>query len=49
LITPSTPLGAGTYQVTLHGSGSGGAALADVDAQALGGDESFVFTVDITS
>jgi hypothetical protein len=40
LITPQTPLGNGTYRVTLHGS------LANMSAQALGHDYSFTFTVD---
>jgi Bacterial Ig-like domain len=40
LIKPQTPLGNGSYRVTLHGS------LADMNAQALGSDISFTFTVD---
>jgi methionine-rich copper-binding protein CopC len=40
LITPRTPLASGSYTVTLHGS------LADMNAQALGSDYSFTFTVD---
>ena len=40
LITPRTPLTNGIYFVTLHGS------LANMDAQALGSDYSFSFTVD---
>lgn len=40
LITPRTPLTNGTYVVTLRGS------LANMDAQALGNDYSFTFTVD---
>jgi methionine-rich copper-binding protein CopC len=40
LITPSTPLTHGTYRVTLQGS------LANMNAQALGTDYSFTFTVD---
>jgi hypothetical protein len=40
LITPRTPLTNGTYRVTLHGS------LANMNAQALGSDYSFTFTVD---
>jgi hypothetical protein len=40
LITPRTALGSGTYRVTLHGS------LADMNAQALGSDYIFTFTVD---
>jgi len=44
LITPSAALAAGSYRVTLRGSGGG--ALADVDAQALAGDTSFAFSVE---
>ena len=44
LITPGTALAAGVYRVTLRGTG--GAALADVNATALGADISFVFTVE---
>jgi hypothetical protein len=40
LITPRTPLGSGTYRVTLQGS------LADMNAQALGSDYTFTFTVE---
>ena len=40
LIKPRTPLTNGTYRVTLHGS------LANMNAQALGTDVSFTFTVD---
>lgn len=40
LIKPRTPLADGTYRVTLHGS------LANMNAQALGSDVSFTFTVD---
>lgn len=40
LITPRTPLTDGTYRVTLQGS------VANVNAQALGTDYSFTFTVD---
>jgi hypothetical protein len=40
LITPRTPLTNGTYRVTLQGS------VADMNAQALGTDYSFTFTVD---
>jgi Bacterial Ig-like domain len=39
-IRPQTPLPDGTYRVTLHGS------LANLNAQALGSDVSFTFTVD---
>jgi hypothetical protein len=41
-ITPRTTLDNGTYRVTLHGS------LADMNAQALGSDYVFSFTVDAT-
>ena len=44
LITPRAPLAAGSYRVTLRGSGGG--ALADVDATTLGVDYSFNFVVD---
>jgi hypothetical protein len=44
LITPRAPLAAGSYRVTLRGSG--GAALADVNAETLGADYSFNFVVD---
>jgi methionine-rich copper-binding protein CopC len=40
IIKPQTPLGNGTYRVTLHGS------LANLNAQALGTDVNFTFTVD---
>ena len=46
LITPRAPLAAGSYRVTLRGSG--GAALADVNAETLGTDHSFNFVVDST-
>jgi methionine-rich copper-binding protein CopC len=45
VITPRVPLAAGTYRVALRGTGGG--ALADVNAQALGTDYSFVFSVDV--
>jgi methionine-rich copper-binding protein CopC len=44
VITPVAPLLPGTYRVTVRGSGGG--ALADLNAQALGGDYSFTFNVD---
>ena len=44
LITPDTALGAGVYRVRLRGTG--GAALADVDARVLDSDTAFVFTVE---
>jgi hypothetical protein len=40
VIKPQAPLTNGTYRVTLHGS------LANLNAQALGSDISFTFTVD---
>jgi hypothetical protein len=43
VIRPSQPLGPGVYRLTLRGTG--GAALADVNAQTLGSDLSFLFTV----
>jgi hypothetical protein len=44
LITPRAPLAAGSYRVTLRGSGGG--ALADLDAETLGVDYSLNFVVD---
>jgi hypothetical protein len=44
IITPVAPLLPGAYRVTVRGSGGG--ALADLNAQALGGDYSFTFNVD---
>jgi hypothetical protein len=44
LITPRAPLGAGVYRVTLRGTGGG--ALADMNAATLGVDTSFKFTVE---
>jgi hypothetical protein len=44
LITPSAALNAGTYRVTLRGSG--GAALANMNAATLGADASIEFTVE---
>jgi len=46
LIIPQSALGAGTYRLTLRGTGGG--ALADVDARALGLDYTSEFTVDTT-
>jgi methionine-rich copper-binding protein CopC len=40
VIEPRVPLGNGTYRLTLHGP------LANMNAQALGADVSFTFTVD---
>jgi methionine-rich copper-binding protein CopC len=45
VITPRVPLAAGMYRVTLRGAGGG--ALADVNAQPLGTDYSFMFVVDV--
>jgi hypothetical protein len=44
LITPRAPLAAGAYRVTLRGTGGG--ALADMNAATLGVDTSFKFTVE---
>lgn len=44
VITPVAPLLPGAYRVTARGSGGG--ALADLNAQVLGSDYSFTFTVD---
>jgi hypothetical protein len=46
VITPVTPLLPGTYRVTVRGTGGG--ALADLNAQSLGSDYSFTFNVDVT-
>ena len=43
VIQPATALQPGRYRVTVRGTGGG--ALADIGAQALGADFSFVFTV----
>lgn len=43
VIQPATALGPGQYRVTVRGAGGG--ALADIEAQSLGADFSFVFTV----
>jgi hypothetical protein len=43
VIQPATALTPGKYRVTVRGTGGG--ALADIGAQALGVDFSFVFTV----
>jgi hypothetical protein len=47
VITPVAPLLPGTYRVTVRG-GSGGGALADLNAQVLGSDYSFTFNVDVS-
>jgi Bacterial Ig-like domain len=44
VITPVAPLLPGAYRVTVRGTGGG--ALADLNAQALGADYSFTFNVD---
>jgi hypothetical protein len=44
LITPKVALDAGVYRLRLRGTGGG--ALADLDARTLGADRSFVFTVE---
>src|SRR5215469_10210293 len=44
LIAPRAPLAAGTYRVTLRGTGGG--ALADLQAQTLGADYSFTFALE---
>lgn len=44
IIKPAAPLLPGTYRVTVRGSGGG--ALADLNAQPLGNDYSFTFTTD---
>jgi hypothetical protein len=44
LITPRTPLDAGVYRAVLRGTG--GVALADLNATTLGADFSFEFTVE---
>jgi hypothetical protein len=46
IITPVVPLLPGSYRVTVRGSGGG--ALADLNAQALGSDYSFTFKVDVS-
>ncbi len=44
LITPSVPLGPGTYRVTVRGTGGG--AIASVSGAPLDADYDFVFTVE---
>ncbi len=44
LITPKTALSAGVYRLRVRGTGGG--ALADLDARTLHTDRSFVFTVE---
>jgi Bacterial Ig-like domain len=44
LITPNAPLAPGTYRVMVRGSGGG--ALANLNATTLGADQSFEFTVE---
>ncbi len=43
VIRPTTALGPGKYRITVRGTGGG--ALADVNARVLGADVSFVFSV----
>lgn len=44
LITPKAALNTGVYRLRIRGTGGG--ALADLNAQALGADQSIVFTVE---
>jgi methionine-rich copper-binding protein CopC len=44
IILPRTALGAGSYRVSLRGTGGG--ALADVNATTLNADQAFAFAVD---
>jgi hypothetical protein len=44
LITPNAPLAPGTYRVTVRGTGGG--AVANLNATTLGSDQSFEFTVE---
>jgi hypothetical protein len=44
LITPSKSLESGVYRVNVRGTGGG--AIADINASTLGSDTSFVFTVE---
>jgi hypothetical protein len=44
LITPSNQLQPGVYRVTVRGTGGG--ALANMNAATLGADTSFEFTVE---
>jgi hypothetical protein len=44
LITPRAALDAGSYRITLRGSGGG--ALANMNAATLGADASIAFTVE---
>jgi Bacterial Ig-like domain len=46
VITPIAPLLPGAYRVTVRGTGGG--AIADLNAQALGSDYSFTFNVDVS-
>jgi hypothetical protein len=46
VITPIAPLLPGAYRVTVRGTGGG--AIADLNAQALGSDFSFKFNVDVS-
>jgi Bacterial Ig-like domain len=44
LITPNAPLAPGTFRITVRGTGGG--ALANLNATTLGSDQSFEFTVE---
>jgi hypothetical protein len=44
LINPTIPLAAGTYRVTVRGTGGG--AVANLNATTLGSDQAFEFTVE---
>jgi hypothetical protein len=44
LINPTAPLAAGSYRVTVRGTGGG--AVANLNATTLGSDQSFEFTVE---
>jgi hypothetical protein len=44
LITPNAPLAPGAYRVTIRGTGGG--AVANLNAATLGADQSFEFTVE---
>jgi hypothetical protein len=44
LITPKAALNAGVYRLSVRGTGGG--ALADLNAEALGADRAVVFSVE---
>jgi hypothetical protein len=46
LVLPLEPLPVGSYQLTVRGGASGSLGLVDIDAQSLGTDQTFVFSVD---